>query len=138
VGQLRGQLCGSNAVEVVALPPQLTSTLQVVEKHDVEGIVLEVVPVAQNTSQLVTGTPVLQVPVVIVAVGVTSPIASSTSSNNSSAIFERLMRGPRSDTGVRVPSSIPDNTSWTLLSIEAALLVSPQNIKQSPGSEIPR
>jgi hypothetical protein len=60
VGQTRGQLCGLNEVEVEASASQRVSTLQVVEKQDVVGTLSDIVPVAQNTSQFVTGVPVLQ------------------------------------------------------------------------------
>jgi hypothetical protein len=116
----------------------MTLTLQSVEKQDVEGILPEVVPVAQKTSQLVTGTPALQVPVVTVAVGVPSSIASSASSNNSSAIFERSIRGPFKEPGFSVPSSIPETTFCNFWRMEATLLISLQNRKQRPGSDIPR
>lgn len=129
-------------VEVVALAPQMVSTLQVVEKQDVVGTVPDVVPVEQNTSQFVTGVPVLQGADVMLGCGwdleVSLPFTSSASPASSSAMFDRLIRGPVSAPALAVPSITPDKALASELRIDPTPLTWPQNMKQRPGSEIPR
>lgn len=141
-GVVRAQIRNLKDVEVVAISSQAMVKLHAVEKQDVLARPPPIFPVAQNTSQLVIGVPILQeVDVTVVVggeVGFSASSASFRSSERSFMALPKSLRGPVRDPALDVPPIIWETMSWIVSRMVEMLLADPQNIKQRPGRDIPR